>query len=261
VLSYEAYTQGGYWLDFVGPLLGMKLYIQGTRFLARRRLVSAFGEYVSPEVLDRVMLEGARLGGEVRTVSVLMSDLRGFTTMAERLPPEEISRIMNEYLTAMVDVIMSHRGIVSDFIGDGILAFFGAPSDDPEHAWHAVQTALGMQEALTRLNQAWEAEDRPRLAMGIAVNSGDVFAGNVGSPRKKKYAVMGDPVNTVSRMEGQNRELGTSILLSAATRDLVKGRVVVRERGAVAVKGKAQAVELYELLGASPTPGSGTSTV
>lgn len=259
VLSYEAYTQGGYWLDFVGPLLGMKLYIQGTRFLARRRLVSAFGEYVSPEVLDRVMLEGARLGGEVRTVSVLMSDLRGFTTMAERLPPEEISRIMNEYLTAMVDVIMSHRGIVSDFIGDGILAFFGAPSDDPEHAWHAVQTALGMQEALGRLNQAWEREGRPRLAMGIAVNTGDVFAGNVGSPRKKKYAVMGDPVNTVSRMEGQNRELGTSIILSAATRDAVKDRVVVRERGAVAVKGKAQAVELYELLGTSPTHGSGTS--
>jgi len=252
VLSYEAYTQGGYWLDFVGPLLGMKLYTQGSRFLARRRLSSAFGEYVSPEVMERVLHEGARLGGEVRTVSVLMSDLRGFTTMAEKLRPDEISTIMNEYLTAMVDAIMSHRGIVSDFIGDGILAFFGAPSDDPEHAWHAVQTALGMQAALARLNQTWESEGRPRLSMGIAVNTGEVFAGNVGSPRKKKYAVMGDPVNTVSRMEGQNRELGTSILLSAATLAAVKDRVTVRDRGAVSVKGKAQAVELYELLGASP---------
>jgi len=252
VLSYEAYTQGGYWLDFVGPLLGMKLYIQGSRFLARRRLVSAFGEYVSPEVMDRVMLEGARLGGEVRTVSVLMSDLRGFTTLAERLSPDEISKIMNEYLTAMVDAIMSHRGIVSDFIGDGILAFFGAPSDDPEHAWHAVQTALAMQDALAGLNRAWEGQGRPRLSMGIAVNTGEVFAGNVGSPKKKKYAVMGDPVNTVSRMEGQNRELGTSILLSGATLAAVKGRVVARDRGAVMVKGKAQAVELNELVGTTP---------
>lgn len=252
VVSYEAYTQGGYWLDFVGPLLGMKIYIQGSRFLARRRLTSAFGEYVSPEVLERVLLEGATLGGEVRTVSVLMSDLRGFTTMAERLPPAEISTIMNEYLTAMVDAIMSHRGIVSDFIGDGILAFFGAPSDDPEHAWHAVLTALDMQAALAQLNERWEREGRPRLSMGIAVNTGEVFAGNVGSPKKKKYAVMGDPVNTVSRMEGQNRELGTSILISAATLAAVEGRVVARDRGAVKVKGKAQAVELFELMALSP---------
>jgi adenylate cyclase len=249
LVSYEAYTQGGYWLDFVGPLLGMTLYINGSRRLARRRLTSAFGEYVSPEVLDRVMLDGARLGGEVRTVSVLMSDVRGFTTMTEKLPPAQITEIMNEYMTAMVDVIMSHRGMVSDFIGDGILAVFGAPSHDAEHAWHATQAAVRMQAALTRLNAAWESAGRPPLSMGIAVNTGDVFAGNVGSPKKKKYGVMGDPVNTVSRMEGQNRELGTEILISAATLATVKDRVVVRERGAVTVKGKTQAVELFELVG------------
>ncbi len=257
VVSYEAYTQGGYWLDFVGPMLGMLIYIQGSRLLARRRLTSAFGEYVSPEVMDRVMLEGARLGGEVRTVSVLMSDLRGFTTMAEKLQPAQITEIMNEYMTAMVEVIMSHRGMVSDFIGDGILAFFGAPSDDADHAWHATQTALGMQAALARLNAAWEREGRPSLSMGIAVNTGEVFAGNVGSPKKKKYAVMGDPVNTVSRMEGQNRELGTSILISEATLAAVKGRVVVNDRGAVKVKGKAQPVGLYELVGLMDTKDTG----
>jgi adenylate cyclase len=249
LVSYEAYTQGGYWLDFVGPLMGMTLYINGSRRLARRRLTSAFGEFVSPEVMERVMLDGASLGGEVRTVSVLMSDLRGFTTMAETLPPAEITVIMNEYMTAMVDVIMSHRGMVSDFIGDGILAFFGAPSDDADHAWHATQTALGMQAALARLNTAWEGQGRPLLSMGIAVNTGEVFAGNVGSPRKKKYAVIGDPVNTVSRMEGQNRELGTSILIGEATLAAVKGRIVVRGRGAVTVKGKTRPVQLFELVG------------
>jgi adenylate cyclase len=249
LVSYETYTQGGYWLDFVGPLMGMTLYINGSRRLARRRLTSAFGEYVSPEVMERVMLDGASLGGEVRTVSVLMSDLRGFTTMAEKLPPAQITVIMNEYMTAMVDVIMSHRGMVSDFIGDGILAFFGAPSDDADHAWHATQTALGMQAALARLNTAWESQGRPPLSMGIAVNTGEVFAGNVGSPKKKKYAVIGDPVNTVARMEGQNRELGTSILISEATLAAVKGRVVVHARGAVSVKGKTRPVQLFELVG------------
>jgi adenylate cyclase len=252
-LSYEAYTEGGYWLDFVAPLVGMLAYLQGSRLLARRRLSAAFGQYVSPEVMRRVLREGAALGGEVRTVSVLMSDLRGFTTLSERLPPDQISETMNEYFAAMVEVISAHRGIVQDFIGDGILAVYGAPLDDPDHAWHAVGTALDMQAALRRLNERWQPRGRPPLAMGVAVHTGPVFAGNVGSPRRKKYAVMGDTVNSTARMEGLNRELGTSILISAATLAAVRDRVLVRDRGAVAVKGKAQPVEVYELCGLSGT--------
>ncbi|MBI3031472.1 MAG: adenylate/guanylate cyclase domain-containing protein, partial [Candidatus Rokubacteria bacterium] len=170
-VSYEAYTQGGYWLDFVAPLVGMLAYIEGSRLMARRRLRAAFGQYVSPEVMDRVLREGAGLGGVVRTVSVLMSDLRGFTTLSERLPPDQISEMMNEYFTAMVDVIMAHHGIVQDFIGDGILAAYGAPLDDPDHAWHAVTTALDMQAGLRRLNDRWGADARPTLAMGVAVHT------------------------------------------------------------------------------------------
>ena len=248
-VSYEAYTQGGYWLDFVAPVAGMLTYFRGSRFLARRRLRAAFGQYVSREVMDRVLREGAGLGGTVRTVSVLMSDLRGFTTLSERLRPDRISEMMNEYFTAMVDVIISHRGIVQDFIGDGILAVYGAPLDDPDHAWHAVATALDMQAELRRLNDRWQAAGRPPLAMGVAVHTGEAFAGNVGSPRRKKYAVMGDTVNTTSRIEGLNRELSTAILISGATLAAVKDRVVVQDRGSVTVKGRTQAVELFELLG------------
>jgi adenylate cyclase len=248
-VSYEAYTQGGYWLDFVAPVVGMLAYFRGSRLIARRRLRAAFGQYVSPEVMDRVLREGAGLGGAVRTVSLLMSDLRGFTTLSERLPPERISETMNEYFTEMVDVIMGHRGLVQDFIGDGILAVYGAPLDDPDHAWHAVTTALEMQAALRRLNAGWQAAGRPALAMGVAVHTGEVFAGNVGSPKRKKYSVMGDTVNTTSRIEGLNRELGTAILISAATLEAVKERVVVQDRGAVTVKGRTQPVELFELLG------------
>ncbi len=252
-VSYEAYTQGGYWLDFVAPLVGMLAYIEGSRFLARRRLRAAFGQYVSPEVMDRVLREGAGLGGEVRNVSVLMSDLRGFTTLSERLRPDRISEMMNEYFTAMVDVIMTHRGIVQDFIGDGILAVYGAPLDDPDHAWHAVATALDMQAALRRLNDRWQATGRPPLAMGVAVHTGEAFAGNVGSPRRKKYAVMGDTVNTASRVEGLNRELATAILLSGAALQAVKGRVVAKDRGTITVKGRSQPVDVYELVGLAET--------
>jgi adenylate cyclase len=248
-VSYEAYVRGGYWLDFIGPLFAMRLYVQASTWLERRRVRAAFGQYVSVEVLDRVQCEGANLGGEVRTVSVLMSDVRNFTVLAEGLPPAQVSQIMSEYFAAMIDVIMEHHGTVSDFIGDGILAVFGAPFEDPEHAWHAVETTLGMQASLGRLNAKWLAEDRPSLAMGVAVNTGEVFAGNIGSARKMKYAVMGDTVNIVARIEALNRELGTEILLGGATVAAVGDRVRVRDCGEVAVKGRVQTVAIFELEG------------
>jgi adenylate cyclase len=248
VASYEAYTRGGYWLDFVAPVVGMLAYLQWSAHLARRRLRSAFGQYVSPEVLERVTREGADLAGEIRTVSILMSDVRGFTTLSETLPPAQIAEVMNEYFEAMVDVVLANGGMVNDFIGDGLLALFGAPARDAEHAWHAVLTALGMLEALERLNARWQAAGGATLAIGVAVNTGTVFAGNMGSPLRKKYTVMGDPVNTTARMEGLNAQLGTTILLSSATLAAVKDRVIVEDRGSVMMKGKAEAVEIFELM-------------
>ena len=247
--SYETYVRAGYWLDFVAPLAGMTAYLEGSRFLARRRLRMAFGEYVSPEVLNRIMREGPDLDGELRTVSVLMSDLRGFTTLCEVAPPVSISQTVNEYFTEMVDVIMRHRGMVSDFVGDGILAVYGAPAADPEHAWHAVLSALEMQDALERLNRRWRVQGRRPLAMGIALHTGEVFAGTVGAPRKKKYAVLGDTVNTAARIERLNPELSTAILISGATLATVKDRIVIRDRGSVTLKGKVHAVDVFELLG------------
>jgi len=247
--SYEAYVRGGYWLDFIAPLFAMRLYVRASNVLERRRVRAAFGQYVSVEVLDRVQREGTDLGGEVRTVSVLMSDVRNFTTLAEGLPPARVSEIMSEYFSAMIDVIMENHGTVSDFIGDGILAVFGAPLDDPEHAWHAVRTALSMREALRRLNERWTAQDRPSLAMGVAVNTGEVFAGNIGSARKMKYAVMGDTVNTVARIEALNRDLGTEILIGATTLAAVGDRIRSRDRGEITVKGRVQTVAIFELEG------------
>jgi adenylate cyclase len=255
VWSYEAYTRGGYWLDFLAPVLGMFLYLEGSRLFARRRLRRAFGQYVGPEVMDRVLHQDAALDGDVRVVSVLFSDLRGFTMVAERLSPERISETMNEYFTAMIDVILARHGIVQDFVGDAILAVFGAPLADPDHAGNAVTAAREMHAALERLNAGWVAAGRPALTMGIAINTGQVFAGNVGSPRKKKYAVIGDTVNTVTRMEGLNRDFATSILISRATFEAIRGRGAVRPRGTVPVRGRAQPVEVFELLPASAGAG------
>ena len=251
--SYEAYTRGGYWLDFLAPLLGTLAYLQGAHWVRRRRLRSAFGQYVSPQVMDQVLRTGASLGGEVRRVTVLLSDLRGFTTISEHLPPETVSEMMNEYFTAMVDVILAHRGLVQDFIGDAIMAIYGAPLDDPEHCWHAARTAVGMHAALAALNHRWEAEGRGPLAMGIAVHTGPAFAGTLGAPRKKKYAVLGDTVNLTSRMEGLNRDLGTGILISGAVLAVLRDRMVVRDRGSVAVKGRSEPVEIHELLSLEET--------
>jgi len=248
-VSYEAYVRGGYWLDFIAPLFAMRLYVRASRALERRRVRAAFGQYVSVEVLDRVQREGTDLGGEVRTASVLMSDVRNFTTLAEGLPPAQVSAIMSEYFAAMIDVILEYQGTVSDFIGDGILAVFGAPLEDPAHAWHAVQTALDMRAALRGLNARWAAEDRPPLAMGIAINTGEVFAGNIGSARKMKYAVMGDTVNIVARIEALNRDLGTEILIGGSTLGAVGDRVRALDRGEVMVKGRSQAVAIFELEG------------
>jgi adenylate cyclase len=155
---------------------------------------------------------------------------------------------MNEYFTAMVDVILAHRGLVQDFIGDAIMAVYGAPLDDPEHCWHAVRTAVEMQAALEALNRRRVPADRDPLAMGIAINTGTVFAGTLGATRKKKYAVLGDTVNTTSRMEGLNTDLGTRILLSGPALAVLKERVVVRDRGRVPVKGRSEPVEIFELL-------------
>jgi adenylate cyclase len=253
-VSFEAYRRGGYWLDFVAPVAAMLVYQQVARVVARRRLRAAFGQYVSPEVMDRVLREGSALGGEMREVTVLFSDLRGFTTLCERLAPVQVTEAMNEYLTAMVDRVLNRRGMVSDFIGDGIMAFFGAPLDDPDHAWHAVQAAVDMQTALEALNARWATQGKMPLAMGIALNTGPAYAGTIGAPRKKKFAVLGDTVNTAARIEGLNRQLGTRILAGRATVDAVRGRAAFVRRDAVPLKGKADPVEIFEVTGLTPAP-------
>jgi len=195
--------------------------------------------------------------GEVRDVSVLMADLRGFTTFCERVSPASTAAVLNEYLTAMVDVILDQHGRIQDFIGDGILGVFGAPNDDPDHAWHAALSALKMQKAIQPLRDRWQAQTGTNFALGIALHTGTAFAGIVGPPTKCKYAVVGDLVNAVSRLEGVNRDLGTAIVMSGETLGRVRDRIVAQPRGSFAVRGRSHLIEVFELLGVR---GEGTAT-
>jgi class 3 adenylate cyclase len=197
----------------------------------------------------------AALLGEIREVSVVMADLRGFTAFCERVPPDRMFRVLNEYLTAMIDVILGQQGHVQDFIGDGILGVFGAPGQDLDHGWHAALSAVEMQVAIRQLGRRWRREGETPFGLGVAVHTGRAFAGEVGSQKQRKYAVVGDPVNTVARLEELNRNLGTEIVMSGDVLALVRDRVDVHPRGSFAVRGRSHTVEVFELLGVSTPEG------
>jgi adenylate cyclase len=157
---------------------------------------------------------------------------------------------LNEYFDAMSAAIFRHRGMVNDFIGDAVMGIFGAPVRDDDHAWHAVAAAEEMERALQALNARWQATGQPVLKMGIGVHTGVVFAGNVGGRARFKYTIVGDAVNLASRVEGVNKELGTTMLMTDATYALVADRVRARDCGLVPVKGRNEPVRVYELLSA-----------
>ncbi len=252
--SYVIFHRGSYWVDFMLPILATRFLGFGADTLERRRFKAAFSRYVSKEVAAQVLADASGLRGERREVSVLFSDLRGFTTMSETMPPEQVAAILNEYFDAMTAAIFKHRGMINDFVGDAVMAIFGAPLTDREHALHAVQAGLAMSEALEALNVTWKVHGLPQLRMGIGIHSGEVFAGNVGGRSRVKYTLIGDAVNVASRVEGLNKELATSMLITEATRRILGDRVVARDCGPREVKGRAELVHVHELFGLGPGP-------
>jgi len=258
----------GFWLNLVEPVMAIGLALFGgvsyqyfVEGREKRQVKALFGRYVSPDVYGRLLEDPAlaRLGGSRREMTVLFSDIRGFTTASERAEPEALVAQLNEHFSRMVQVLFSHRGTVDKFVGDQVMALFGAPLDDPDHADHAVAAALDMAAALDGLNRHWAAAGRPPLDIGIGINSGEMIAGNVGSDRIMSYTVIGDAVNLGARIESLNKEYGTRIIISEATRTRLKGRYDLRPLGEVVVKGRSQAVGIFEVVGPAPDPGRGAS--
>jgi adenylate cyclase len=185
-------------------------------------------------------------------MSVLFSDIRGFTTVTEKGDPEALVHQLNEYFTQMVDVVFRHGGTVDKFVGDMVMALFGAPLEDPHHAEHAVATAVDMIHELGELNRAWAAKGLKQLDIGIGVNSGDMIAGNIGSSSIMSYTVIGDNVNLGSRLESLNKEYKTRIIISDATRTRLESQYEMRPLGDVIVKGKSKPVAIFEIIVPAP---------
>jgi adenylate cyclase len=220
----------------------------------RRKVSRLFGRYVSRDVYKQLMANPslAVLGGGRREMTVLFSDLRGFTSITEKGNPEALVQQLNEYFTAMVDIVFRNGGTVDKFVGDMVMALFGAPVDDVAHADGAVTTAVEMVRSLGELNRRWAAEGRIQLDIGIGINSGDMIAGNIGSAAIMSYTVIGDNVNLGARLESLNKDYRTRIIISEATRARLKRRYETRPLGGVVVKGKTQPVEIFEVVTPSP---------
>ncbi len=217
---------------------------------SRKWITSVFGKYVSPVVIARLIdnPELINLGGEKRYITIFFSDIRGFTAISERLDPEDLVHLLNEYLTEMTLIITKNQGLVDKYMGDAIMAFWGAPMDHPIHAEIACSSSLEMIEKLRELQEKWKKEGIPSFDIGIGLNSGNAIVGNMGSKSRFDYTAMGDNVNIASRMEGLNKMYGTNIIITEHTYKIVKDKFETRKLDAVRVKGKKKPILIYELL-------------
>jgi adenylate cyclase len=259
------FAASGRHLQVVSPAAaGLLALVAGLRyqigFVDRRarQVRRLFERYVSPAVVAELLKDPERvaLGGERRTLTVLFSDIRGFTDLAEKLDSERVARLLNQFFTPMTRVVLACGGTLDKYMGDALMAFFGAPIEQADHAARACRTALGMRRELARLNASWQARgDLPQaaaLGIGIGLSTGEMTVGNLGSEEVFDYTVIGDAVNLGSRLEGLNRLYGTTILTTEATVKAAGDRFLFRELDRVRVKGKELAVTVYELMAAEP---------
>ena len=218
---------------------------------SKRQFTELFGQYVPPELVDRMAADPSKYNMEPRSaeLTILFSDVRGFTSISEALKPEELREYINEYLTNMSSIIRSrYRGTLDKYIGDAIMAFWGAPVEDTQHARNGVLAGLEMQKECDALNARFSARGWPTLKIGVGLNSGTVRVGDMGSQVRRAYTAMGDAVNVASRLEGRTKAYSVGVLVGEATRNLVKD-VVFREVDRIKVKGKDEAISIYEPLG------------
>jgi adenylate cyclase len=223
-------------------------------FIAERRqrilIKSMFSTYVHPQLVEELVNDPTKLvlGGRREELTVLFSDLEGFTAISQDLEPERLVALLNEYFSVMSDIVIRNRGTLDKYVGDAIMAFWGAPIPQPNHAALACRTALQMKEALTTLNQKWRTEGKPPLNMRIGLHTGTMVVGNMGATGKFAYTVMGDSVNLASRLEGANKMYQTNIMVSEQTYEIVKDSIFGRKLDRIAVQGRTVPVTIYELL-------------
>ncbi len=257
-ITYLLFTHFNMWLYLVIPAGALVVnYGAITSFRMvfeereKRKVRKTFERYVSPGVIRLIEQDPKKYfkaGGELKELSILFSDIRAFTTIAENLTPDELVLLLNEYLGEMTDILFERWGTLDKYIGDAVMAFWGSPFPQTDHAARACAAALDMSKRLEELNLKWEVEGKKALSIGIGINTGQVNVGNMGSSRRFAWTVMGDPVNLASRLEGQNKEYHTTRLISEFTYAQVKDQYVCRDLDRIRVKGKLQPVRIYELM-------------
>jgi adenylate cyclase len=254
-IDYSAFLRGS-WLNFTIPALTLtsnviliSLYRALVEEKEKRRVRTAFGQYLSPEVVRRLLVNPQLVEPRKTEITVMFSDIRGFTTISERLDAQELAIFLNQYLSDMTKIVFERRGTLDKYIGDAVMAFWGAPIEDKEHAVMACQTALAMMARVRELQKEWKAAGKPALDIGIGLNTGTASVGNMGSSLRYGYTALGDSVNLSSRLEGLNKDYGTHILANETTYAAAKDSgFLFRELDLIRVKGKNQPVVIYELI-------------
>jgi adenylate cyclase len=216
----------------------------------KRKVRSAFGQYLSPEVIRRLLVNPQLVEPRKTEITVMFSDIRGFTTISEKLDAQDLALFLNGYLSDMTKIVFDTQGTLDKYIGDAVMAFWGAPFEERDHAENACRASLAMMKTVRAMQKQWEAEGKPKLDIGIGLNSGPASVGNMGSALRYGYTALGDTVNLSSRLEGLNKEYGTHILVNESTYAAVKDAgFLFRELDIIRVKGKLQPVTIYELVG------------
>ncbi len=263
LLARWLFVSARLWLNIVYPLLAvltvymaLTLYYYLTEQRERKRIKGTFKQYVAEHVVEEMIKDPTRLrlGGEEKILTVVFSDLEGFTTYSERHSAHEMTEMLAEYYNRVTEQVFLHRGTLKEYVGDELLAFFGAPLDDPQHAQRACEAALAMRDTTRALAAEWVQIGRPPLRARTGVNSGPMVVGNLGSKYRFAYGVVGDQVNLGSRLEGLNKVYGTEIIISENTARLVEPAFRLRELDMVRVIGRRQAVRIYELIARAGTP-------
>ncbi len=252
----------GWWLNFIVPSgtlvtnVGLvAMYRALVEEKEKRRIRSAFQQYLSPEVIRQVLEDPDLVKPRKTEITVMFTDVRGFTSISEKLDAQDLAALLNEYLTDMTQIVFRQNGTLDKYIGDAVMAFWNAPIQVRRHATEACHAALAMIARLREMQKKWEAEGKPVLDIGVGLCTGVASVGNMGSELRYGYTAMGDTVNLSSRVEGLNKEYGTHILLSDTTYAAVEDPMLVfRELDLIRVKGKSQPVTLYELVAARGTP-------
>ncbi|MCX7699214.1 MAG: adenylate/guanylate cyclase domain-containing protein, partial [Candidatus Goldbacteria bacterium] len=250
------FNSKNYIIDFVNPIFSMvfcylaiSTYKVGVEEKEKNKIKNIFSKYLSSDVVEEIIKsEDIKLGGERKEITVLFSDIRNFTSMAEKLTPEEVVSILNEYLSEMTEAIFANGGTLDKFIGDAVMAVFGTPRFHKDHALRAVKTGFLMLKKLEKLNERWEKIGKQKFKIGIGINTGIAVAGNMGSIKRMEYTVIGDAVNLASRLESLNKDLDTQFLISESTYEQVKDYVKVKKYENISVKGKLEKINVYEVL-------------